>query len=685
MDVKKPIYCALAFGSASINSYGEYIPCCNIRTDYWKMFKDGHYDHGIVGKDPEIRINAHNLKDLRRQLINGEWPQACTNCKDAEDNGIGSMRTIWNAGLAPAIIPIVEIVDPKDIKYLDLTFGTKCNSKCMTCSSDLSDFWEEEWESVWRIQPEQKRNLKRVSIDDITAQKLVDNFPNVEAISFIGGEPTISDEHVEFLKLLIATGRNRQIRLSYVTNLTGMSDELLNMWKQFGKVHVSVSIDGYQKVNEYIRYPFKWKKVEANLRTYVAAVQTSIEQYGHDHAKTQFSIGLSCTISMFNAVQCMDLFEFWYNMLLEYKKFDGTLAHDAGCFVNRVSHPQYALLGLLTPAYRKTGIEKGQRLLDTIATYLKNNPTEGINNGFIESIKITMSWLAEPHLVNSTFLAQSKHFITESDAFRNRHLKYYIPELWNELETIWSHGIIPDDFYIYGKVQHHVANELIDGPGYVITEKIIPDELIDALTSKLHMLHPVRASSSNKVYAEGSAIKDLPNIAVWWSQLVMDWPEVKAIEEIVSTYVKKYIPAAIFYNSDIVVIEGNTDWFNPHIDTPHRFSKWNLDKRFLGVQTVVPLFNIDKTSASTGLVPHSQKLNFDINECYAGEHNEWFWQNHIQPDLPKGCVLLFNSRLLHSSMPNPLETSRPALLLNYLDSSIIDEVKAIDNIWKSNE
>ena len=680
MEVKKPIYCSLAFGSASINSYGEYIPCCGIRTNHWKNIKDGHYDIKLLDNDPNERINAPNLKELRKQLIDGEWPDACGNCKEAEENGIGSMRTIWNKGLQEHTIPISEHIDPSNIRYLDLTFSTKCNSKCMTCSSDLSDFWTEEWNKVWAIKPEQQFKFNRVCIADTTARKLVEDFPNVTAVSLIGGEPTISEEHIEFLKLLIEKGRSKKIRLSYVTNLTGITDELVELWKQFGSVHVSVSIDGYQKTNEYIRYPFKWSKIESNLRTFLSMVKESMD----DPSKTKFSIGLSCTVSLFNAIQSMDLFEFWLHLGLEYKKIDGTLAHDNGCFVNRVSHPLYALVSLLTPEYRKQGLVKGQELLNFIDNYLSEHPNETINHGLIESIKIVMRWLEEPQLIDSTYLSQNKHFVTNSDEFRNRHIKDYIPELYNELEKIWEAGIIPGDYYVPGSLQENVVNDLIDGPGYVITDNIIPDSLIDKINSKLPLCYPVRASSRDKKYAERDDIKNLPNISVWWSQTVMDWPEVQEVDKILGAYIRQYLPTAKFYSSDIVTIDSHSTWFNPHVDTPHRFRKWNYDRNLLGVQVIVALSDMDRNSASTGIAPHSHKIDHDINLCYRGHYNEWFLKNMLQPTLPKGCVLLYNCRVLHSSMPNPKEWPRPALLLNYLDSSIIEEVTKIDNVWTSN-
>lgn len=224
---------------------------------------------------------------------------------------------------------------------------------------------------------------------------------------------------------------------------------------------------------------------------------------------------------------------------------------------------------------------------------------------------------------------------------------------------------------------------LIDKEGFVIIENLIPHTLIDNVVSRLSELKPVRASSKTKIYAEREQIKNLPDIAVWWSQMVMDWPEVKEIEKITRPYMG-VLNQPIFYASDIVTIEKNSNWINPHVDTPHRFAQYNFDRNLLGIQCIVPLSDLDKDSGATGLVPHSQTVDFEIHMCYKGYYNDWFMQNMVQPKLPKGSILFYNCRVLHSSMPNPKDTSRPALLLNYLDGSIIEDVKTMDNIWESN-
>jgi len=227
-------------------------------------------------------------------------------------------------------------------------------------------------------------------------------------------------------------------------------------------------------------------------------------------------------------------------------------------------------------------------------------------------------------------------------------------------------------------------NELIDGTGYILSKNFIPEHLIDNVVNRLDEITPVRASSSTLEYAEKENIKNLPDIAVWWSQTVIKWPEVIEIEKLLNPLIKNYLPNAEFYSSDIVVIEKESTWLNPHIDTPHRFKKYNYDKRLLGIQCIISLRDTDKNSASTGLVPQSQLKDFNINLCYEGLYNDFFLDNNIQPDMPKGSVLFYNCRVLHSSMPNPLPNSRPALLLHYLDSDIIEDVRMIDNIWESN-
>jgi len=230
----------------------------------------------------------------------------------------------------------------------------------------------------------------------------------------------------------------------------------------------------------------------------------------------------------------------------------------------------------------------------------------------------------------------------------------------------------------------NLKDELTEGKGYHIYEKFVPGILISDIKSLLKDLHPVRASSSKKVYAEREEISKLTDISVWWSQTVEKYKAVEKIKQLVDPLIKHSFSNLDFYASDIVTINKGSNWVSPHVDTPHRFSKWNYDKRLLGIQCIISLNNIDKNSASTGLVPFSQKRDFEIMKCYTGSYDRWFLENCKQHDMPKGSLLMYNCRVLHSSMPNPTNSDRPALLINYLDKSIMKEVENVDNVWTSN-
>jgi hypothetical protein len=82
---------------------------------------------------------------------------------------------------------------------------------------------------------------------------------------FAGGEPLLIKEHKVFLLEIIARGYAGQISLRYNTNGILVNDEIIEIWSQFRKVKVGVSLDGIGPRGEYIRYPLDWKEVESNL------------------------------------------------------------------------------------------------------------------------------------------------------------------------------------------------------------------------------------------------------------------------------------------------------------------------------------------------------------------------------------------------------------------------------------
>lgn len=224
-------------------------------------------------------------------------------------------------------------------------------------------------------------------------------------------------------------------------------------------------------------------------------------------------------------------------------------------------------------------------------------------------------------------------------------------------------------------------NKLANLEGWFVESALVTDEKIDQFNRRLDELVPQRALDIDKRYAEGVDIAQLNDVAVWWSQQVLDWNEFKSIEEFIRLQAVDLLDKPALYAADVVTIEPASRIINPHVDTPHRFAQWNFDRRLLAVQFIIALNHTDSENGSTGLVDYSHFDNFPIHYCYSGLYNEYFLKNFYQPSLPKGSVLCYNSRTLHSSMPNFTNDPRSVLLIQYCESDIVDQLRSIDNIW----
>jgi MoaA/NifB/PqqE/SkfB family radical SAM enzyme len=410
--MSEPIYCGLAFSSVSIGISGEYRPCCGVVPD--ASIRAKFKSVGTILN----KINSEAMTEIRRDLSNGVWNPACQNCKITEKAGAESMRIVWNKSLIDKVPK--EILSANDINYLDMSFGSKCNSKCMTCNDSCSDFWQEESDYIWKIKNPIQR--KAIVITDEDSEELLNTLPNLSRISFIGGEPTILDEHSNFLKRCVELGINENLEISYVTNLSGVSDELIDLWKKFKHVHLSLSIDGVDHVNDYIRYPIKFSKVKTSLSRLI--------ELSNESAGKKISFGLSCTVSMFNINHVSDTLEFFIDLTRDQLVLAPGL-HKPSVFLNKVTFPNYLRSDTLTLEYRKQGLEKLSKLRKKVESIHRHTISPTVTS----SLDYLFGMLNEPQIMDPSLVLTAIYFIEQSDKFRNRNIDDYIPGLLAELKS----------------------------------------------------------------------------------------------------------------------------------------------------------------------------------------------------------------------------------------------------------
>ena len=133
---------------------------------------------------------------------------------------------------------------------------------------------------------------------------------------------------------------------------------------------------------------------------------------------------------------------------------------------------------------------------------------------------------------------------------------------------------------------------------------------------------------------------------------------------------------------DTITTRPGSAKIRAHVDTPYRFEEYarTSNDEVFGVQCIIPLDPFTLQNGATCVLPGSYRDKFyykDIEESQE-EYNNLLTTKGFQFVSNPGDALMYNSRTLHSTMPNNSDEFRSALLINALDLEIIDYIKEVD-------
>ena len=237
------------------------------------------------GKEtPMSAWNNEYMKSVRTTMLEGNIPKSCEKCFEEESKNVVSKR-MWETGTwIQDGIDIPELIKqtqedgtvPDKLVYLDLRLGHTCNLKCVMCSPHDSSRWVEDHKKIYPLF--QAKELKEQMSWESKSfnnkwhenpdfwKEMYSQIPNLKQVYFAGGEPLMIKEHKMFLEEIIRQGYADKILVRYNTNGLLISDDIIELWKQFKLVKVGFSIDALGDQNYYIRYPSEWATIESNLR-----------------------------------------------------------------------------------------------------------------------------------------------------------------------------------------------------------------------------------------------------------------------------------------------------------------------------------------------------------------------------------------------------------------------------------
>lgn len=217
--------------------------------------------------------------------------------------------------------------------------------------------------------------------------------------------------------------------------------------------------------------------------------------------------------------------------------------------------------------------------------------------------------------------------------------------------------------------------------GFFVLRDQIDPSIIHSINARSRDLIPNRGHGIDNKYWPQDTVKDCPELALWWSQQLTDWPQIRTIGDLLIKTVGFLFDDPCVYVADVISNTPKNKYIKPHIDSPYRFEQWHKNFDLLGVQCIIPLCAFSKDNGATGLLPQSHKKNWVVKDSYKGMYNEEFLKNVVQPTMDIGDLLVYHPRVLHSTMPNHTDTVRRALLVHITSNAMAEQMKLVDNVF----
>tara|TARA_Y100001963_G_scaffold93362_1_gene128498 strand:- start:314 stop:1564 length:1251 start_codon:yes stop_codon:yes gene_type:complete len=352
MNSKSKTFCILPWMHLATNSSGNYRVCCNSTPGKnFILDKDGA-PYKIYKADVKEMWNSDTYRKLRLQLLKEEYPSMCQRCWREEASNIKSARQSFNEAYEHFIEGALSNTDkegkaPLKVGYVDLRLGNLCNLKCRMCNPWASNQWTKEWNTTTSydgkdIPDEERTRLEHMDwpTNEKTWENLMPIINSVEEIYLTGGEPTLALEQYKLFDHCIKLNKAKDIVLKYNTNLTNIPPKMIEYWKHFKKIKINASIDGFDELNRYIRYPTNWKSVDKNLKIF-----HEMEKEG------KMRVQVHTTVQLYNILDLTDLFEY----VDQFGYFP---------YLNILDHPDYLNVRVLPLHLKECVAEELQTYID---------------------------------------------------------------------------------------------------------------------------------------------------------------------------------------------------------------------------------------------------------------------------------------------------------------------------------
>jgi organic radical activating enzyme len=249
--------CVLVHHGLHVTAAGSLTPCCSADFDFIQLDKDS---------DIVASFRSEKWQKLYENYDNGIVNDICKFCfkRDRENPDQRTGRKKWNESHKKYYEENLKEqqrgIKNKSIIRLFFTFGNTCNQKCIMCNSSwsskwiiddisiISDFNEEQLNAINR------RNLplKNQTISDERIEQVLSLLDeHIQTVSILGGEPLFDKRLGYFIERVLE--KNPDCQINITTNLTPLTEEIVEIFNKIKRLNLSVSMDGIDDTYSWIR------------------------------------------------------------------------------------------------------------------------------------------------------------------------------------------------------------------------------------------------------------------------------------------------------------------------------------------------------------------------------------------------------------------------------------------------
>jgi len=235
--------------------------------------------------DPQSFFQQH-MAGVRTKILQGEPVDGCKSCylMECHSKVSGRQKQLLKIGVRVeqfektlASSPWVDTFASQEFSQSpqdwQIDLGNHCNSACIFCHPNASSRLATEWQRIGFID-----QLPAPNWTDDPA--LVDQFitmleasPHIQYLHFIGGETLITPAFQTILEALIRSGLNHTASIGFSTNLITWNQQVVDLLSQFAGVNLGMSIESFDSVNDYVRWPATVSRTHKTLDQWIAIAQ----------------------------------------------------------------------------------------------------------------------------------------------------------------------------------------------------------------------------------------------------------------------------------------------------------------------------------------------------------------------------------------------------------------------------